>query len=79
MSAGWKTLDKPNDSFTIDISEDEDLDDHQRLIQSWGLISWLEEDEKEAHCCCHSVEKSYTPLEYTYFSNAFFAVLLTSL
>jgi len=27
MSAGWKTLDTQNNSLTIDVSEDEDLDD----------------------------------------------------
>jgi len=27
MSAGWKTLNTRNNSLTIDLSEDEDLDD----------------------------------------------------
>jgi len=30
MSAWWKTLDTRNNSLTIDLSEDEDLDDRQR-------------------------------------------------
>jgi len=28
MSAGWKKLDTLHDSLTIDLSKDEDLDDH---------------------------------------------------
>jgi len=30
MSAGWKTLDTQNNSLTIDLSENEDLDDDYR-------------------------------------------------
>jgi hypothetical protein len=30
MSAGWKTLDNQNNSFIVNLSEDEHLDDHER-------------------------------------------------
>jgi hypothetical protein len=34
MSAGWKTLYTQSNSLIIDLSEDEDLDDHKERIQS---------------------------------------------
>jgi len=39
MSAGWNTLDTENNSLNIDLSENEDMDNHGRDYRTDKIVS----------------------------------------